>query len=81
MSKSSSKSERKGLQEGSETSNVVLFRDIGTDKTLESKMEVEELKMLRATVRVTRVYRIRNEHIRRTAQVNHFRDKIREARF
>ena len=43
-------------------------------------MDVVELKMLRFSVRVTRMDNIRNEYIRGTAQVGRFEDKTREAR-
>ena len=39
-----------------------------------------ELKMLRFSLGVTRMDRIRNEFIRGTAQVGQFRDKMRKAR-
>ena len=42
--------------------------------------EVAELKMLRFSLGVTRMDRIRNEYIRRTAQVGRFGEKTREAR-
>ena len=42
-------------------------------------MEVAESKMLRFSVGVTRMDRIRNDHTRGTAQVGHFGDKVREA--
>ena len=43
-------------------------------------MEVAELKMLRFSLGVTRMDKIRNEYIRGTAQVGKFEDKTREAR-
>ena len=43
-------------------------------------MEVAELKMLRFSLGVTRMDKIRNEYIRGTAQVCRFGEKIREAR-
>ena len=43
-------------------------------------MEVTEIKMLRFSLGVTRLDRIRNEHIRGTAHVRRFGDKAREAR-
>ena len=42
-------------------------------------MEVEELKMLRFALGVTRMDKIRNEYIRGTAQVGLFGEKTREA--
>ena len=43
-------------------------------------MEVAELKMLRFSLGVTRMDKIRNEYIRWTAQVGRFGEKTREAR-
>ena len=43
-------------------------------------MEVAELKMLRFSLGVTRMDKIRNEYIRGTAQVGRFVEKTREAR-
>ncbi|KAK3546857.1 hypothetical protein QTP86_003757 [Hemibagrus guttatus] len=49
-------------------------------KRQESELEVAELKMLRFSLGVTRLDRIRNEHIRGTAHVGRLGDKVREAR-
>ncbi|KAK3573216.1 hypothetical protein QTP86_015137, partial [Hemibagrus guttatus] len=49
-------------------------------KRLESELEVAELKMLRFSLGVTRLDRIRNEYIRGTAHVGRLGDKVREAR-
>ncbi|KAK3565881.1 hypothetical protein QTP86_019641 [Hemibagrus guttatus] len=46
----------------------------------ESELEVAELKMLRFSLGVTRLDRIRNEYIRGTAHVGRLGDKVREAR-
>ena len=43
-------------------------------------MEVAESKMLRFSLGVTRMDKIRNEYIRGTAQVGRFGEKTREAR-
>ena len=43
-------------------------------------MEVAELKMLRFSLGVTIMEKIRNEYIRGTAQVGMFGEKSREAR-
>ena len=49
-------------------------------KRQEAEMEVAELKMLRFSLGVTRMDKIRNEYIRGTAQVEKFGEKTREAR-
>ncbi|KAK3542920.1 hypothetical protein QTP70_006540 [Hemibagrus guttatus] len=49
-------------------------------KRQESDLEVAELKMLRFSLGVTRLDRIRNEYIRGTAHVRRLGDKVREAR-
>ncbi|KAK3514499.1 hypothetical protein QTP70_018669 [Hemibagrus guttatus] len=49
-------------------------------KRQESELEVAELKMLRFSLGVTRLDRIRNEYIRGTADVRHLGDKVRETR-
>ncbi|KAK3560019.1 hypothetical protein QTP86_033818 [Hemibagrus guttatus] len=49
-------------------------------KRQESELEVAELKMLRFSLGMTRLDRIRNEYIRGTAHVGRLGDKVREAR-
>ncbi|KAK3507981.1 hypothetical protein QTP70_008883 [Hemibagrus guttatus] len=49
-------------------------------KRQESELDVAELKMLRFSLGVTRLDRIRNEYIRGTAHVGRLGDKVREAR-
>ncbi|KAK3522601.1 hypothetical protein QTP86_027161, partial [Hemibagrus guttatus] len=49
-------------------------------KRQESELEVAELKMLRFSLGVTRLDRIRNKYIRGTAHVGHMGDKVRETR-
>ncbi|KAK3570643.1 hypothetical protein QTP86_024559 [Hemibagrus guttatus] len=49
-------------------------------KRQESELEVAELKMLRFSLGVTGLNRIRNEYIRGTAHVGRLGDKVREAR-
>ncbi|KAK3537397.1 hypothetical protein QTP70_008857 [Hemibagrus guttatus] len=49
-------------------------------KRQESELEVAELKMLRFSLGVTRLDRIRNEYIRGTAHVGCLGDKVRETR-
>ncbi|KAK3574521.1 hypothetical protein QTP86_008701 [Hemibagrus guttatus] len=53
---------------------------VSVRKRQESELEVAELKMLRFSLGVTRLDRIRNEYIRGTAHVGHLGDKVREAR-
>ena len=49
-------------------------------KRQEAEMEVAELKMLRFSLGVTRMDKIRNHYIRGTAHVGKFRENTREAR-
>ncbi|KAK3566282.1 hypothetical protein QTP86_030576 [Hemibagrus guttatus] len=49
-------------------------------KRQESELEVAELKMLRFSLGVTRLDRVRNEYIRGTAHVGRLGDKVREDR-
>lgn len=44
----------------------------------EADLEVAEVKMLRFSLRVTRMDKIRNEYIRGSAQAEWFGDKVRE---
>ncbi|KAK3548354.1 hypothetical protein QTP70_010715 [Hemibagrus guttatus] len=53
---------------------------VSLKKRQESELEVAELKMLRFSLGVTRLDRIRNEYIRGTAHVGCLGDKVREAR-
>ena len=53
---------------------------VALTKRQEAEMEVAELKMLRFSLGVTRMDKIRNEYIRGTAQVGKFGEKTREAR-
>ena len=53
---------------------------VALTKRQEAEMEVAELKMLRFSLGVTRIDKIRNEYIRGTAQVGKFGEKTREAR-
>ena len=56
------------------------FETVALTKRQEAEMEVAELKMLRFSLGVTRMDKIRNEYIRGTAQVGKFGQKTREAR-
>ena len=49
-------------------------------KRQEAELEVTELKMLRFSLGVTRMDKIRNEYIRGTAQVGKFGEKTQVAR-
>ncbi|KAK3535459.1 hypothetical protein QTP70_016880, partial [Hemibagrus guttatus] len=53
---------------------------VSLKKRQESELEVAELKMLRFSLGVTRLDRIRNKYIRGTAHVGRLGDKVREAR-
>ena len=53
---------------------------VALGKRQEAELEVAEMKMLRFSLGVTRMDRIRNEHVRGTAHVRRFGDKVREAR-
>ncbi|KAK3538172.1 hypothetical protein QTP70_032566, partial [Hemibagrus guttatus] len=53
---------------------------VSLKKRQESELEVAELKILRFSLGVTRLDRIRNEYIRGTAHVGHLGNKVREAR-
>ena len=53
---------------------------VALTKRQEEEMEVAELKMLRFSLGVTRMDKIKNEYIRGTAQVGKFGEKTREAR-
>ncbi|KAI5623886.1 hypothetical protein C0J50_16567 [Silurus asotus] len=53
---------------------------VALSKRQEVELEVAELKMLRFSLGVTRMDKIRNEFIRGTAHVGCFGDKVREAR-
>ncbi|KAK3528198.1 hypothetical protein QTP86_023981, partial [Hemibagrus guttatus] len=63
-------------------SPVMLYglETVSLRKRQESELEVAELKMLRFSLGVTRLDRIRNEYIRGTAHVGRLGDKVREAR-
>ena len=54
--------------------------DGGLTKRQETEMEVAELNMLRFSLGMIRMAKIRNEYIRGTAQVGRFGEKTREAR-
>ncbi|KAF7701013.1 hypothetical protein HF521_002178, partial [Silurus meridionalis] len=53
---------------------------VALSKRQKAELEETELKMLRFTLGVTRMDKIRNEFIRGTAHVGCFGDKVREAR-
>ena len=56
------------------------LKTVALRKGQEAEMEIAELKMLRFSLGVTRMDRIRNEYIRGTVHVRCFGDKVREAR-
>ncbi|XP_062865903.1 uncharacterized protein LOC134328668 [Trichomycterus rosablanca] len=53
---------------------------VALTKRQEKELEVAEMKMLRFSLGVTRMDKVRNEIIRGTAQVKQLGDKVREAR-
>ena len=53
---------------------------VALTKIQEAEMEVAELKMLRFSLGVTRMDKIRNKYIRVTEQVGRFGEKTRQAR-
>ncbi|KAK3560499.1 hypothetical protein QTP86_009653 [Hemibagrus guttatus] len=65
---------------GKEVKKRVQAETVPLRKRQESELEVAELKMLRFSLGVTRLDRIRNEYIRGTAHVGRLGDKVREAR-
>ncbi|KAK3544907.1 hypothetical protein QTP86_029244, partial [Hemibagrus guttatus] len=65
---------------GKEVKKRVQAETVSLRKRQESELEVAELKMLRFSLGVTRLDRIRNEYIRGTAHVGRLGDKVREAR-
>ena len=52
---------------------------VALTKRQEAEMEVAELKMLRFSLAVTRMDKIRNEYIGGTVPVGRFEEKTREA--
>ncbi|KAK3563885.1 hypothetical protein QTP86_004825 [Hemibagrus guttatus] len=65
---------------GKEVKKRVQAETVSLRKRQESELEVAELKMLRFSLGVTRLDRIRNEFIRGTAHVGRLGDKVRETR-
>ncbi|KAK3523086.1 hypothetical protein QTP86_013134 [Hemibagrus guttatus] len=65
---------------GKEVKKRVQAETVSLRKRQESELEVAELKMLRFSLGVTRLDRIRNEYIRGTAHVGRLGDKVRETR-
>ncbi|KAK3514571.1 hypothetical protein QTP70_021622 [Hemibagrus guttatus] len=77
--------ERRGMKENISENQGEGVQDSGLEtvslrKRQESELEVAELKMLRFSLGVTRLDRIRNEYIRGTAHIGRLGDKVREAR-
>ena len=56
------------------------LKTVALTKRQDAEMEMAELKMLRFSLGMTRMDKIRNEYIRGTAQVERFGEKTREAR-
>ncbi|KAK3556306.1 hypothetical protein QTP70_007130 [Hemibagrus guttatus] len=63
---------------GKEVKKRVQAETVSLRKRQESELEVAELKMLRFSLGVTRLDRIRNKYIRGTAHVGRLGDKVRE---
>ena len=59
---------------------TVIKLALALSKGQEKELEVAELKMLRYSLGVTKLEKIRSEYIRGTAHVRRFRDKQREGR-
>ena len=53
---------------------------VGLTKRQETELEVAELKLLRFSLDVTKLDKIRNKYIRGTTHVTRFKDKARESR-
>ncbi|KAL7870356.1 hypothetical protein SRHO_G00078530 [Serrasalmus rhombeus] len=62
------------------TAKVSIQKKKAAKKKQEAELEVAEMKMLRFSLGVTRLDKIRNEQIRRTVKMEQFGDKAREAR-
>ncbi|KAK3525625.1 hypothetical protein QTP70_001448 [Hemibagrus guttatus] len=65
---------------GKEIKKRVQAETVSLRKRQESELEVAELKMLRFSLGVTRLDRIRNKYIRGTVHVGRLGDKVRKAR-
>lgn len=72
--KYSSKSEREGLQDGSETCDDIWFGDSDTDKRIGGRARVGGTKDVHW--KWQKCKKIRNEYIRDTAEVEQFGDKV-----
>ena len=59
---------------------VYSLETVALSKGQEKELEVAELKMLRYSLGVTKLDKIRSEYIRGTAHVRRLRDKLREGR-
>ena len=62
------------------TATLYGLETVAVTKIQEAEMDVAEMKMLRFSLRVTRMDMIMNEYIRRTAQMGRVGEKTREAR-
>ncbi|KAK3507758.1 hypothetical protein QTP70_035282 [Hemibagrus guttatus] len=69
-----------GKENQGEAAMLYGLETVSLRKRQESELEVAELKMLRFSLGVTRLDRIRNEYIRGTAHVGRLGDKVGEAR-
>ena len=72
--------QEENIQDGRKTSTDVRCRDMSSEETLENKLEVAEVRMLRWINGVTKLDIIRNERIRGTAKVREISKKVQESR-
>ena len=73
---STSWNERDGVHVAVSPTMLYGLETVALTKRQEAEMEVAELKMLRFSLGVTRMDKIRNEYIRGTAQVEKFGEKL-----
>ena len=72
--------QEENIQDDRKTSTDVRCRDMSIEETLENKLEVAEVRMLRWIRGVTKLDIIRNERIRGRAKVREISKKVQESR-